>query len=713
MSSATSFSNESIGPFLLKTDLHWKLDLFIKGVHCGHCVYKIENQINKKAKMAHYKFEAGGERLSLWSADPHFFPETVELINSLGFQAIPLSPELKVDNRESQFKSEIKRLAVAGVSAGNIMLFSVAIYLGADPAFTTFFHKLSLVLVLPSLFYSAQPIWKGFWQSLRYRRFNLDLPIGLALATGFLLSLVSFIQGRDDIYFDTIAVVTFLILASRFALGRYVSRIYQKNIVHFIPGVYQARRILNGKSQLIALQSISKGDTIEVWRGETLPVDAVLLSDEAILDTSVLTGESSPVVYKKGDLVFAGTQLCADKILLQSQKTAGQTRVGQLIERALQSLRHDQEESFYWVSRFTAFVLLSALVTFTYFLWLDSLAVGFYRAFAIVIVACPCAVSFGIPLIRSFSGQLAIKNGLVLKNPQVLKKIKKISHICFDKTGTLTQGRVEIEPAELMALPTQDRKKLLSLELSMDHPISKGFHKYVDSQSDLLPVQQFKYLPGKGLQGIIEGELWQVFSTASLDGQKKVAVFKEGVELTHLRLSTDLKKDILPLFKSLSDRGLKISLLSGDSGSQVAPIFNLIPRKDRGQCLSQASPEDKLQFVQKQGETAMMVGDGINDIAAMQSSPLSLCMPGALENNMSLADISMTRGDLTLVEKVFKLAHKVEQTERNLMIFTFLYNVTCVALAFTGYITPVVAAILMPVSSVTVLSLVTLSLRKL
>jgi len=243
MSSAISFSNESIGPFLLKTDRHWKLDLFIKGVHCGHCVYKIERQINKKAQMAHYQFEAGGERLSLWSKDPHFFPETVELINSLGFQAIPLSPELKVDNQENHFKSEIKRLAVAGVVAGNIMLFSVAIYLGADAAFTIFFHKLSLALVIPSLFYSAQPIWKGFWQSLRYRRFNLDLPIGLALGTGFLLSLVSFTQGHDGINFDTIAVVTFLILASRFALGRYVGRIYQKNIVHFIPGVYQARRI--------------------------------------------------------------------------------------------------------------------------------------------------------------------------------------------------------------------------------------------------------------------------------------------------------------------------------------------------------------------------------------------------------------------------------------------------------------------------------------
>jgi len=436
------------------------------------------------------------------------------------------------------------------------------------------------------------------------------------------------------------------------------------------------------------------------------------MSDEAILDTSVLTGESSPVVYKKGDPIFAGTRLCADKIVLKSQKTAGQTRVGQLIEKALQSLRHDQEESFYWVSRFTAFVVLCALATFTYFLFQGSLTLGFYRAFAIVIVACPCAVSFGIPLIRSFSGQLALKNGLILKNPQVLKKIKKIVHICFDKTGTLTQGRVEVEPAELMSLSTLDRNKLLSLELNMDHPISKGFHKYLDKKTDLFPVEHFQYLPGKGIQGTIGGELWQVFSAESADEQKRVSVFKDGVELTRLQLTSDIKGDILPLFKSLSNRNLQISVLSGDDASQVAPIFNLIPEHAKGDCLSHASPEDKLHYVQNLGEKAMMVGDGINDIAAMQSAPISLCMPGALENNMSLADISMTRGDLFLVEKVFQLASKVDQTEKRLMLFTLFYNVICVALATTGYITPVVAAILMPVSSVTVLSLVTFSLRK-
>ncbi len=453
---------------------------------------------------------------------------------------------------------------------------------------------------------------------------------------------------------------------------------------------------------------------IHVLRGETIPVDGTLISSEAIVDTSVLTGEASPVVFKKGDTIFAGTLLCASEVKIETLQSSRHTRVGQLIQKALLSLRNDQEESFFWVSRFTAFVVTSALFTFLYFAFSGQLTVGFYRAFAIVIVACPCAVSFGIPLIRSFSGLLAIKNGLVLKNPQVLKKIKNLNHICFDKTGTLTQGRVEIDPTEWLALTQKDQTRILSLESAIDHPISRGFQNLMTDQTSQLEVENFRYIPGLGIEGSINNEFWQIQSSPkSLPNDKRISVIKDGKLLTDLKLSTDVKKDLIPLFKKLANRDLKISILSGDSPEQVLPLFDKIPLNHRGEFLAKAKPETKEAFINQLGDKAMMVGDGINDIAAMQSSHLSLCMPGALENNINLADISMTRGDLQIVDKVFDLAKRVDQTERNLMILTFIYNVLCVALAAAGFITPVVAAILMPISSLTVLSLVTLSLRRL
>jgi P-type Cu+ transporter len=714
MDVALNFTSESLQPFLQSSSKDLRLDLFIRGVRCGHCVYKIEKALNEKASLDHYHFESGGEKLTLWSSDPQSLSEVIELINGLGFQAVPLSPDQSLHNKKSHYKLELKRLAVSAVCAGNIMLFSVAVYLGADPEFSGFFHKLSFFLVLPALLYSAFPIWVGFTKSLIHQRFNLDLPIGLALSTGFILSTSSLLMGGADIYFDSIAVVIFLVLASRFVLSRYVSRIYQKNIVHYIPGVYQARRMVNGEPKVTALNQLQAGDRVQVVRGEAIPVDGVLASPQALVDGSVLTGESNPVIYKRGDRVYAGTRLCADQCLIEVVECGEQTRVGGMIQRALMTLRHDQEESFYWVSRFTGFVLISSALTFLYYLSQGQLGHGFQRAFAIVIVACPCAVSFGLPLIRSFSGQLAVQNGLILKNPQVLKKLKKIKHIFFDKTGTLTQGRVEVDSKAMARLTNQQRIGLLSLELNMDHPISNGFKKFVKEGESLLSVNDFEYIPGWGLRGWIQGEKWEAFGE-TLEGHKNIVARCNDIEVAQIPITSDTKTEMVEVMGLLAQRGLQMSLLSGDRSDHVSPIFAQIPHENQGVCLSQATPEDKERLIADQPEpmTTMMVGDGINDVAAMQKAAVSLCMPGALENNMSLADISLMSGDLKKIDKAFSIWEKVESTEHKLIGFTFVYNVTCVALAASGYITPVVAAILMPLSSVTVLSLVTLNLRKL
>lgn len=304
MSTAVRLSGEALRPFLhpIHHQESWRLDLFIKGVHCSHCVYKIEKALKEKSQVPSYQFQAGGEKLSLWSQDPGHFSEAIDQIHQLGFSAIPISEKQNWQLLEEQdYKLALKRLAVAGVCAGNIMLFSIAVYLGADQGFTQFFHKLSFFLILPSLTYSAWPIWKGFMKGILNFRFNLDIPIGLALLTGFVLSSISLLGSQTQIYYDSLSVVIFLVLSSRFVLSRYVNRIYQKNIIHSVPGVYQARRILSDETQqMVPPESLKPGDWVQVERGEVLPVDGKLLSPRAIVDNSILTGESSPVVYKIG-----------------------------------------------------------------------------------------------------------------------------------------------------------------------------------------------------------------------------------------------------------------------------------------------------------------------------------------------------------------------------------------------------------------------------
>ncbi len=709
-------SVDSIKPFLHASKEDLRLDLYIKGVKCGHCVHKITKVLELHPMLQRFHFESGGKRLSLWSQQASSFGDLIEKINQLGFEAIPLEDATDESQANRDFKSQLKKLAVSGVCAGNIMLFSTAIYLGADEGFKSFFHTLSFALVVPVLGYSASSIWYGFWQSLKSRKFNLDFPIGLALLLGSVLSVLSYFHGLNSIYFDSLAVVVFLILSSRFVLNRYVANIYINNIVSYVPGVYQARIERDGQDHWVSLASLSIGDAVVVKRGETIPIDGTLLSSEAIIDGSVLTGEFSPVVLKEGALVFAGTRLCAGECRVRVLKKGAETRVGGYIQAAQKNHRQDQEESYRWVGYFTGFVILASALTFGVLLWTNDLSTAYQRAFAIVLVACPCAISFGIPLIRSFSGQLSLRNGLVLKQPNVLKKLGKIKNIFLDKTGTLTKAIVRVNRGDFMALQPEDRAKLLALELSMDHPISNGFKTFQEGDAKIT-VEDFQYHPGVGISGRICGEHWWVRGAAPLedddDSVKRLEVVKADRVITTLRLENGFKDDLSPFLLKLAEMGKKISVLSGDQKAEVEKIKELVPPQNRGDFVSEATPEEKNRFIQAAGPNSVMIGDGINDIAAMQSAGLSLCMPGALEDNMNVADVTLTRGHLSSVLDLFQISDKILLTERRLLTFTFFYNCLCVGLAAFGFISPVVAAILMPISSVTVLSLVTLSLRRL
>ncbi len=711
-----ALDHELLGPYLQSSEQGIFMDLYIKGVHCGHCVHKIEREINQETDLLNYRFQANGQRLTLWARNQNVFASSMSRIHQLGFEAIPLSENNKLDFSEEDHRSALKKLAVAGVCAGNIMLFSVAIYLGAEVEFVNFFNKLSLALVIPVLTYSATSIWVGFWNSLKFQKFNLDLPIGLALAFGMVLSLFSLFRGEESIYFDSIAIVVFLILASRMALKRYVDTIYLKNLVHFIPGVYRARKKINGVWKWVNPQMIKEGDLLLVIRGEKIPVDGELISDEAVIDQSVLNGEMSPGVFRRGETVFAGTQLSVGEIQIKAEKVGVQTRVGHYVQAALNHVRLGSEESFKLVSRFTLFVVCMSFLTLSYYLMQGQVSLAFQRAFAMIIIACPCAVSFGVPLIRLFTGQLALKNGIVLKRPDVLKKLQKMKEICFDKTGTLTQSSVRIDQNDFIAFTPEQRKNILALELSMDHPISNGFKEFYEGNERLPEVSDFKYHPSRGISGLIDGSQWSVQSeresSLSNDKVKKISIFQNEKKIGDIRLYSSFKKDIVPLFSTLSRRGMKISILSGDESKHVDEIKEIIPISSRGSFISRATPEDKARFIKNQTDSTVMVGDGINDIMALKSASLSICMPGALENNMSIADISLTHGTLGDLQKIFLLSDRVKNAEKRLFAFTLIYNFSCVGLAALGFVTPVAAAIIMPISSFTVLTLVTLSLRK-
>ncbi|MCB0379207.1 MAG: heavy metal translocating P-type ATPase [Bdellovibrionales bacterium] len=701
-------SVEALRPFTKVVDEKLQLDLFLKGVRCGHCVHKIEKALNSEENLSRYQFQEDGHNLQISAPRVEDLAKIISLISQLGFEAIPIQEGEDHKQKILEFKKALKQLAVAGVCAGNIMLFSTAIYLGAPENFRQFFNGLSMLLVAPVLFYSAQPIWRGFGKALRHLQFNLDVPIALALVFGTSLSVVSYFTGGESLYFDSIAVVVFIILSSRFLLNQYVSGIYRRNLVTLIPGVFQARVFRQGKAQFVAPSDLNRGEEVILYRGESCPVDGELISEVSVFDHAVISGEAEPLSLSRGDKVYAGAKLCQGEARVRVSRVGDQTRVGQIVSAALSSVKTGDEVGFRYVQWFTLFVLSSSFLGFLYFLITAGPALAFERSFALVIVACPCAISFGLPLIQFLSGRLCLKNSMLVKDPSKLHQLKNINQVCFDKTGTVTEPKVVVNKEDLFKFSERQRQQVLALELSIDHPISNGFKAFVDGNEELPAVTDFTYLPGRGIEGQVLGQKVSVLATdAGAQGEKFLSVVIDDQAVGKIGVSSDVKLSFQPLLQFLARQQKKISIISGDQAEQIEPIWKLVPKEARHQCLASVTPEEKKVFIKNISGPSLMVGDGVNDVAALNAATVGVSMPGALESNQDFADVALLKGDLTLIQTLFTISDKVNATHRRLFTFTAVYNSLCVILALMGWITPVWAAILMPVSSVTVIALVT------
>ena len=527
----------------------------------------------------------------------------------------------------------------------------------------------------------------------------------MVISFGFIYSSSSLYRGDGDIYFDSIAMVLFLVMASRFLLDTHLKKVFSKNISHCLPGVFQARVLRDGRFIEVSPLQIKQGERVLVRQGEQCPVDGIIDSPQAIVDTSVLTGESLPQVLNRGEKIYAGSRLALGECEVDCLAVGEKTNLGSIINTSLKSIKPSNIENFSYISWFTLTLLLLSLSVFGLFLVQGQINMAFQRSLAMILVACPCALSFGFPLIRLLSMSLSLKEKILVKNPGLIPSVRKASHIYFDKTGTLTQDKIHICAEDFLAFPELDQKAILALELSMEHPISKGFQVWRNKFDELPEVEFFKYIPSKGIEGRVYGVLYKVLSHQH-DKQKYLDIYKNGSKLGSLRASSSIRESTPEIFNFLAKKMIPISIVSGDNEQEVLKIWQKIPGKIRGHAISSANPLEKKKMLEKAGEYSLMVGDGINDVAAMGKAQMSIAMPGPLEDNIKASDFALLKGDLNLIKALFQISQKVYLTEKRVLIFTALYNFSCLVLAAFGFINPLMAAILMPISSFCVLTLI-------
>jgi P-type Cu2+ transporter len=723
------------------TQAQRSLHFYLEGVHCAACVWLVEKVPLVIPGVIEVRLDLRRSRARVvWDPARVALSEIARFFDALGYPVHPWRGADLADLRKLEDRRLLLRIGVAGAVAGNVMLIAIALYggffQGMEEEYETFFRWVSLFVALPAVFYSAAPFFKGAWSALKMRSLHMDLPISLGILAGFLSGAVNTLRAQGEIYFDSLCMLILLLLA-----GRWLERRRQRESADAAELLYSlaphiAHRMRDGKVSDVPTEALQQGDHIEVLAGETLPADGLVLEGRSHLDTSLLTGESEPSPVEPGARVHAGTLNSSARLLLRVESAGENTRVGrlmQMVEEAAQRKAPVVRLADRIATWFVASVLLAAVICFALWSFIDPTQAVSHTV-ALLIVSCPCALGLATPLAVSVAVGRAARAGIFVKGGDALEILAKGGALYLDKTGTLTQARQSVthsfhlEPA---------RKDLLievaALESHSDHPLAKALVRYAKLQhadcEQLLFARLVRDVKQDARGGISAFVGDAEFHVGSLQWfREEVGAISEAAEAEIERMTERAATPVLvarnrnlqavffledPLhadakctLQSLKKCGWESSILSGDHEGVVQKVacdLGLDPCAAKGNM----TPEDKLRAVElaAKGQVVLMVGDGVNDAAALSAATVGVSVHGGAEASLAAADVFLTEAGPAGLVHLIEGSQRTMRTIRRALFFSLFYNLIFAGLAMAGYINPLLAALLMPLSSLTVVSI--------
>ncbi|MBO9665494.1 MAG: heavy metal translocating P-type ATPase [Bdellovibrio sp.] len=680
--------------------------IFCEGLHCSSCVHLLEKLPEFCPEVLDARVNFAQSTVAVNLKDNASLGLVAQSIAELGYTPRFLSPS---DDLQDKYKLEnrsfLKRIAVAGFCAGNTMLFVIPVYAGLAGTWAQTFNFISFLLFLPILLYSAMPFYQGALNSLKYKVINVDLPITIAMLSGFALSTYNLFKGEPHVYFDSTASFMFLILSARYLLKRiqqnYLAPARASSL--FKNESYACLR--DGQELLLPWDKIQEKDVLVVKQNQSLPADCELLSTQATLDLSLFNGESLPKVFSQGMMLFAGSKLVSGEAQVRALLPFKDSKLGSLFKQL------DQEATV--KSRFVSLtdrlaqkliitVFSIAILFFVAYSFVDP-SEAFQRSLALIVLACPCALAFGSPLTLGLALKKAQTLGILIKNANTFERILKIKNIFFDKTGTLTEGSLSLVHSAPIHIPEDTRRIILSLEASSYHPIAFALRKAWAVNDTLAAVSSFHETLGQGVRGKIGDDTYELrpLSETTHDSEIGVEFFKNSESQCRLYFSDSLREDSAKIVAYLQRQGIDTHLLSGDKNSRVkaaAVACNISLDNTHGELF----PEDKKVYLKVHPESCM-IGDGANDALSLQEASVGIAVKGSVDLSLQHADVYFSRGGLSPLLDLITLAQKTRTIlVRNLSI-SLVYNTVGGVLALLGFINPMMAAILMPISSVVII----------
>lgn len=700
---------------------------FVEGLHCAACVWLLEKLPQLTAGAIELRVDLPRSRATVrWDPTRVALSQIARRMASLGYRPHPCRGLAKDAVRRREDRALIMRIGVAGAVAGNVMAIAFALYAGMlnglEPEFAQLFRWASLVVTVPSFLYGGGVFFRGAWAAWRTRTLHMDLPIAIGLTAGFAHGAVNTIRGAGDVYFDSVATLIFLLL-----VGRHLQRRQQRaaaDAAELLAALAptSARLVEDGIVREVPLETLLPKMLVEVRPGDTVPADGTVVEGRSQVDLALLTGESAPVQVEVGDAVHAGTVNLAARLVVRIEKTGEETRVGRLLQLVEEHAARPApivQLADRISGGFVAMVLLLAATTFLLW-WRSSTEAALDHAVALLIVTCPCALGLATPLAVSAAIGQAARRGILIKGADVVEKLTKPARLFIDKTGTLSQGRMAL----LVWEGSADAAAIFAaLEAHSPHPIARAVRDRWDASPPLGPTDLHE-IQGGGVAGTIGrhralagspsfvaqrlGGSIEPFAARAealaMTGLSPVIVAIDGAAVAIAGFGDPLRADALAALTRIRRVGLTPEILSGDHPRVVDAVAEQL-RPVVGQAHGGLTPEEKLRTIVAARErgSVVMVGDGINDAAALAAATVGIAVHGGAEAALAAADVSMARPGVSTLAELIEGSHRTMRVVRRNLVFSLGYNLVGVTLAMTGLLNPLIAAVMMPLSSLTVI----------
>jgi P-type Cu+ transporter len=699
-----------------------KVTFFIPSIHCASCIWLLEhlNQLSPSITSSFVNFPKKEVTITFRDKDISI-RKVVELLASIHY-----IPEITLENLEKKKPSKsntqlLLKIGITGFVLMNVMMYNFPEYLPGgellEPGFKKFFGWLSLILSIPVVVYCSSDYFLSSVKSLKHKFISIDLPIALGILALFFQSAFDIISGTGTGYLDSLSGLVFFMLIGKWYQGKtYQALSFERDYKSYFP--IAVTKIESNKEVVIPLRELKPGDHILIRNQELIPADSKIIGGDCNIDYSFVTGESLPVRKNTGENVFAGGRQVGSSIVMEIIKDVEQSYLTQLwnqenlVVKDTPGLKRIIDKVSQY---FTVIILIIASAAGIYWFFTDK-AIAIFAFTSVLIIACPCALALTIPFTFGSTMRFFGRNGFYLKKTHVIEQLFKANSIVFDKTGTITHSKsmkIEFIGEQL------DQNKILmvkSLVRHSTHPLSAALFQNLEGEK-LYEVRNFKEIPAQGITGTVNGLKINIGSREFVTGKHneeqglktQVFIFIHDRVLGYYQIENSYRPGLKEVISQLSKKYI-LHLLTGDNEAEKAnllPLFN-----DENTLHFNQSPSDKLTYIKNlknQGKSVLMIGDGLNDAGALNESNVGITIADDVYHFSPACDAILESSKFDSLYKFISFSRTSMNIVRISFILSFLYNLVGLYFAVQGLLTPIFAAILMPISSVSVVAFASLS----